>query len=99
MRILKWIVDRTHGRVTAIESPLGWVPRFDDIDWRGSHYSREQFQAAMSVDAELWKQEILSHESLFSALYDKLPKEFILIRELILSALWRSPEKWVVAAE
>jgi len=99
MRILKWIVDRTHGRVTAIESPLGWVPRFDDIDWRGSHYSREQFQSAMSVDAELWKQEILSHESLFSALYDKLPKEFILIRELILSALWRSPEKWVVAAE
>jgi len=99
MRILKWIVDRTHGRVTAIESPLGWVPRFDDIDWRGSHYSTEQFQAAMSVDAELWKQEILSHESLFSALYDKLPKEFILIRELILSALWRSPEKWVVAAE
>jgi len=99
MRILKWIVDRTHGRVTAIESPLGWVPRFDDIDWRGAHYSREQFQSAMSVDAELWKQEILSHESLFSALYDKLPKEFILIRELILSALWRSPEKWVVAAE
>jgi phosphoenolpyruvate carboxykinase (GTP) len=99
MRILKWIVDRTHGRVTAIESPLGWVPRFDDIDWRGADYTREQFQAAMSVDAELWKQEILSHESLFSALYDKLPKEFILIRELILSALWRSPEKWVVAAE
>ena len=99
MRILKWIVDRTHGRVTAIESPLGWVPRFDDIDWRGADYSREKFQAAMSVDAELWKQEILSHESLFSALYDKLPKEFILIRELILSALWRSPEKWVVAAE
>lgn len=99
MRILKWIVDRTHGRVTAIESPLGWVPRFEDIDWRGSTYSREQFQAAMSVDAELWKQEILSHESLFSALYDKLPKEFILIRELILSALWRSPEKWIVAAE
>ena len=99
MRILKWIIDRTHGRVTAIESPLGWVPRFEDIDWRGADYSKERFQAAMSVDAELWKQEILSHESLFSALYDKLPKEFILMRELILSALWRSPEKWIVAAE
>lgn len=99
MRILKWIIDRTHGRVTAIESPLGWVPRYEDIDWRGADYPKERFQAAMSVDAELWKQEILSHESLFSALYDKLPKEFILMRELILSALWRSPEKWIVAAE
>ena len=26
--------------------------------------------------------------------YDKLPKEFFYMRELLLSALWRSPEKW-----
>jgi phosphoenolpyruvate carboxykinase (GTP) len=95
MRVLKWIVDRANGRAYGVENPIGRVPRYEDIDWRGlESFSREKFQELMSVDRELWKQEILSHEELFIKLYDKLPKELIFIRELILSSLWRSPERW-----
>ncbi|HEU0265331.1 MAG TPA: phosphoenolpyruvate carboxykinase (GTP) [Geobacterales bacterium] len=95
MRILKWIVERVHGRGSAVESPLGWMPRHEDLDWSGlSSVSREQFYDLMSVDRDLWKEEILSHEELFVKLYDRLPKEFLHIRELILSSLWRSPEHW-----
>ncbi len=94
MRVLKWIVERAHGRAVAIESPVGWMPRYVDFDWRGSPITHEQFQAAMSVDVEKWKQEVSSHESLFVKLYDRLPKELIAIRELLLSSLWRSPDYW-----
>ncbi len=99
MRILKWIVERVQGKAFAIESPLGWVPRYEDLDWRGLDFSPEHFNDVMSVDRERWKDEILSHQELFNKLYDKLPKEFIWMRELILSALWRSPEKWELAHE
>ncbi|MFN8672648.1 MAG: phosphoenolpyruvate carboxykinase (GTP) [Candidatus Sericytochromatia bacterium] len=98
-RVLKWIVSRVNGKSTAIESPLGWVPRYDDIDWSGLDFSHEKFNDIMSVDREAWKLEVLSHEELFMKLYDKLPKEFIWMRELILSSLWRSPEKWELAHE
>lgn len=94
MRILKWIVERVNGRASSIESPLGWMPRYQDIDWTGLNFSQEKFYELMSVDREAWKAEVLSHEELFAKLYDRLPKEFLYMRELILSGLWRSPEKW-----
>lgn len=96
MRVLKWIVDRVHGRGYALESPLGWMPRYEDLDWTGlEDFSKEKFNhELMAVEREDWKAEVLSHETLFAKLYDRLPKEFIFMRELILSSLWRSPEHW-----
>jgi phosphoenolpyruvate carboxykinase (GTP) len=100
MRILKWIVERAHGRAVSIESPLGWMPRYEDLDWRGlEDFSEDDFYRLMTVDRDLWMQEILSHEELFMRLYDRLPKELIFIRELILSGLWRAPEHWELAHE
>ena len=100
MRVLKWIVERVHGDSFAVESPLGWMPRYEDIEWKGmENFTRADFQKLMSVDREAWKKEVLGHEELFSKLYDKLPKEFLFMRELLTSSLWRSPEHWELAAE
>ncbi len=100
MRVLAWIFARVGGRAGAIESPLGWMPRHDDLDWTGlDGVPPETFADLMEVDIEAWKQEILGHEMLFERLYDRLPKEFVLMRELILSSLWRSPEHWRMVAE
>ncbi|MCC5908718.1 MAG: phosphoenolpyruvate carboxykinase (GTP) [Balneolaceae bacterium] len=100
MRVLQWIVGRVRGKAFAVESPLGWMPRYEDINWKGmENFTREDFQKLMSVDREAWKKEVLSHEELFSKLYDKLPKEFLFMRELLHSSLWRSPEHWELAPE
>ncbi|MBK8986811.1 MAG: phosphoenolpyruvate carboxykinase (GTP) [Chloroflexi bacterium] len=94
MRILKWIVERSHGQAMAVESPIGWMPRYEDIDWTGLDFSHEQFQDVMAIDSEKWKAEIVSHEALFVKLYDRLPKELLDVRSLLLSSLWRSPRSW-----
>lgn len=99
MRVLKWIVDKVHGETNAIESPIGWMPRYSDLEWEGLDFSQEQFNELMSMDMEEWKNEVTSHELLFDKLYDKLPKEFVNMRELLLSSLWRSPEKWALEPE
>ena len=101
MRILKWIVERAHGRAVSIESPIGWMPRYEDLDWRGlESFTRQQFNELMSVDRDAWQQELLAHEELFMELYEhRLPKELLFIRELILSSLWRSPERWGLEPE
>lgn len=98
MRILKWIVERARGRAASIESPLGWMPQYHDIDWTGLEgFSENAFEELMAVNRETWMQEIISHDELFVRLYDRLPKEMVYLKELILSALWRSPEHWETA--
>lgn len=99
MRVLKWIVEKIHGKSNAVESPIGWMPHYDDIDWSGSDFSKQQFDQIMHIDREQWKEELLAHAQLFERMYDRLPKEFIFMRELLLSSLWRSPEKWKLEPE
>jgi phosphoenolpyruvate carboxykinase (GTP) len=95
MRILEWIVARAHGRAMAVESPIGWMPRYHDIDWDGlEEFSEEDFRKAMSVDRDDWDRELLQHDELFIRLYDRIPKEMLAIKDLTLSAMWRSPNHW-----
>jgi phosphoenolpyruvate carboxykinase (GTP) len=87
MRVLKWIVDRVRGRVPAAESAIGWLPLFEDFEWSGLDFSREQFFALQEIDRAEWHRELLSQDELYMKLYDHLPKELIFQRELLISRL------------
>ncbi|MFO1207276.1 MAG: phosphoenolpyruvate carboxykinase (GTP) [Burkholderiales bacterium] len=99
MRVLKWIVDRVHGRGFAVESPIGWMPRFEDIEWKGLEFPADKFYDLMAVRREAGTAEAHSHEELFDRFLDRLPKEFTFERELLRSRLWRSPDRWELARE
>ena len=95
MRILEWIVKRAKGKAMAIESPIGWMPRFQDINWEGvDDFSEADFLKAMSIDRSDWDKELLQHDELFIRLYDRIPKEMMAIKALTLSGMWRSPDHW-----
>jgi phosphoenolpyruvate carboxykinase (GTP) len=99
MRVLKWIVDRVHGRGFAVESPIGWMPRFEDLEWKGLDYPAATFYDLMAVGRDAGTAEAHSHEELFDRFLDRLPKEFTFERELLRSRLWRSPDRWELAHE
>jgi phosphoenolpyruvate carboxykinase (GTP) len=95
MRVLKWIVDRANGHAVSVESPIGWVPRYDDLEWSGLDFPKEKFDSVMSIDKEQWNSELLQHEELFIKLYDRLPKELRSVRELTMSSLYMQSEEMV----
>ena len=90
MRVLKWIVERAQNHAHRIESPLGFMPAYEDIDWNGLDFSREQFEAVTSIDRDIWLKEIALHSELFAKMADRLPKELSLIKELLTASLERS---------
>jgi phosphoenolpyruvate carboxykinase (GTP) len=96
MRVLQWIVDRVSNRAGAIESPLGWVPHYEDMVWDGLDFSEDVFtNQLMVVDRDEWTNELLMQEELFARLHERLPKELVFLRELLLATIQRSPSRWV----
>jgi phosphoenolpyruvate carboxykinase (GTP) len=85
---------------SSTEGPLGWMPRYEDIDWEGlEDFSEEDFYACMAVDRKEWEAELLQVEELFMKLHTRLPTEMQAIRSLTASALWRSPDHWDMASD
>jgi len=97
MRVLKWIIDRVHGRGYAVESPIGWMPRHEDIEWNGLDFPADKFYELMAVSRDAGAAEAHAHEEQFDQFFDRLPKEFFFERELLRSRLWRSPDRWELA--
>jgi len=87
MRVLKWVVDRVRGRAQGMETPIGWTPHFEDMNWTGLDMPRAKFDELQKVDRNAWRQEVMSHEELFLMLHDHLPPEMIYERELLICRL------------
>jgi phosphoenolpyruvate carboxykinase (GTP) len=82
MRVLKWMVERCQGRAHAVETPLGWAPAYEDLDWTGlDRFSREQFATVTAIRHDEWQDELASHDELFGKLAPRLPRELALRRE------------------
>ena len=87
MRVLKWIVNRTRGRASGRETPIGWMPRYEDMEWTGLPIDKKTFDELQHFDRDAWRKEVIEHEQLFIDLHDHLPKEMIYERELLICRL------------
>lgn len=74
MRVLEWIIDRCEGRANAVETPIGFVPTYEDLNWEGTEFTKEQFDLITNQDKDQWVTEIESHTELFNKLGERLPK-------------------------
>ena len=76
MRVLDWIIDRCEGTVDAVETPIGYEPKPEDINVEGlDGITTETVAGLLSVDKELWKEEAKGIEEFYAKFGEKLPKE------------------------
>jgi phosphoenolpyruvate carboxykinase (GTP) len=84
-RVLKWIVGRVYGESHAKETALGLVPEYADIDMTGLDFSKEKFDALMDIDTKVLAQQALGHDELFLSMWERMPKELLWLRDLLVS--------------
>jgi phosphoenolpyruvate carboxykinase (GTP) len=73
MRVLKWIIGRVEGRAAANATPLGAIPRYEDLDWNGLSFSAANFENITGISQSHWKQELALHNELLTKLSHNLP--------------------------
>ena len=87
MRVLAWMLERVAGRSGAQEQPLGLSPRFEDLQWNGLDFTREQFASVTDTPAAQWREELKLHDELFAQVGARLPDALALTRKRIESRL------------
>ena len=96
MRVIRWIVDRVHARTGALESPLGMMPEYKNLDWKGLDFTEDQFNDLMSVDRAQGLNEVVNQMEYFKQFKKHLPPEFTNEVSLLFMRLIRSPEMWTL---
>ena len=72
-RVLKWMCDRVEGKVDAVQTAVGLVPRVEDLDISGLSLSTEQLHDLLDIDIRDWDAELPQIEELFTQLGPRLP--------------------------
>ena len=86
-RVLKWMLERIEGKVGGAEHVFGVTPRYDDLDWTGLDFSRDQFSKITSIDQKAWKDELALHAELFEKLSYGLPDALVKTKTVLESRL------------
>lgn len=75
IRVLKWIIDRVNGRVPARETPIGLIPRFEDLELEGLNLPKEKMEKLFKVDRQEWMEEVQAIGEFFGKFGDRMPSE------------------------
>jgi phosphoenolpyruvate carboxykinase (GTP) len=92
LRVLRWIIDRCENRISARETPIGWLPNPGDIDTEGLDVDHETMEVLLDVNVEQWKTEMDSIGNYLADFGDRLPTELKNEYEKVVTALRSSQD-------
>ncbi|MGE3476875.1 MAG: phosphoenolpyruvate carboxykinase (GTP) [Rhodospirillaceae bacterium] len=97
MRALAWVVDRVHGRGDAVESPFGFMPRYQDLKWEGLAFDQAKFKSLMQIDRTAALREIDDQKSLFDRFGPRTPAVLLKQQGEVRKRVENAAETWNAA--
>lgn len=75
MRVLMWILARCEGKVDAVETPIGYVPKPEDINIEGLDITVDTLKELLSVDKDAWLEDVQNIKEFYALIGDRVPAE------------------------
>ncbi len=75
LRVLEWIMKRCFNETDADTSPIGFLPRPEDINLEDSGVDEATLRGLLNVDPQLWKQDAAGIRQFYEKFGDKIPAE------------------------
>ncbi|MBQ5602749.1 MAG: phosphoenolpyruvate carboxykinase (GTP) [Clostridia bacterium] len=75
MRVLLWILDRCEGKVDAVETAIGYVPKVEDLQLEGLDIDTDTIKELLRVEADWWKEDIVNIKEFYELVGDHVPAE------------------------
>lgn len=75
LRVVDWILARCEGKADAVETPIGYVPKAEDINLEGLDTTTDTVKSILNVDKAEWSKEADGIEEFYKKFGDKLPTE------------------------
>jgi phosphoenolpyruvate carboxykinase (GTP) len=97
MRVIKWIVDRVHNKVEAVDSPFGRMPRYEDITWAGLDFSKQKYLQIMDINRDGALSEAKEIADYFATFGNHLPLELEQERKALDDRAGKAPQVWSIA--
>ena len=71
-----WMLDRCEGKVDAVETPIGYVPKAEDINIEGlSDITLDVLKGLLEIDNDLWLEDVKGVEELYDQIGERVPAE------------------------
>lgn len=75
MRVVMWILARCEGKVDAVETPIGFVPKAEDINIEGLDITLDTVKELLTVDKEAWLADVENIKEFYALIGDRVPAE------------------------
>jgi len=77
LRVIAWMLERCTGKAGAVESPIGYLPRVEDLDTQGLNVSGDALRELLTVDPALWRKEASDMRAYLAQFGNRVPKELV----------------------
>ncbi len=75
MRVLLWILARCEGKVDAVKTAIGYLPKPEDIDIEGLDINTDTMRELLTVDHDAWLSDVDNIKEFYKLVGDHVPAE------------------------
>ena len=83
MRVLDWIIKNIENRVEGKLGPIGFVPKYEQMNWNGIDFDQDQFSETMKIDRDEWQRELKLQEEFANQIGKDFPEDFFAVKREI----------------